>query len=132
MTSKEPGPAVATGPGASYESDPWHIGRMDGSIARKEKEADYIISELESKLARETVDASEEERRADIEEQIRKRSLGYKDLPGTPKRFNTFLKIKDVASHRNIDCEHYNDCLGYAAFHKWPSFICTGCTYCQI
>jgi len=107
---------------------------MDGSMMRKtrqEKEADYTISEMESMLAMETVAASEADRQANIEEQIRKRGRRYEDLPGTPKKFNMFLKMQDVASHRNIDCEHYNDCLGYAAFHNWPSFICTGCKHGQ-
>jgi hypothetical protein len=132
MTPKEPGPAVDTGPGASFEQDPWHIGKMDGSIARKEREADYVICETESKLAMQAIDAAEAERKADLEEQIRKRSLNYEDLPGTPKRFGAIFKVRDVARLRYIDCVHYNDCLGYAAFKNWPSFICTGCKYAQV
>lgn len=98
---------------------------------RQEKEADYAISEIESRLAMETIDQADADRQANLQEQISKRGRRYRDLPGTPKKFNMFLKMRDVARHRNIDCEHYNDCLGYAAFHKWPSFTCTRCKHGQ-
>lgn len=98
---------------------------------RQEKEADYTISEIESRLAMETIDQADADRQANLQEQIRKRGLSYGELPGTPKKFKMFLKMQDVASHRNIDCEYYNDCLGYAAFHNWPSFICSRCNHGQ-
>lgn len=126
----KPGASILRAPGPSSKQDPWRINKFDNSTNKKaRREEEYAISEIETRLALETIDEADEERQADLEEQIRKRFLRYEDLPGTPKKFNMFLKMQDVASHRNIDCEYYSDCLGYAAFHNWPSFICTGCKH---
>jgi len=107
VSPQQPGASILRAPGHSFEPDPWHINKFDNSTNKKTRKEEYA------------------------QEQIRKRGLSYEDLPGKPKKFSMLLKMRDVARHRNIDCEHYNDCLGYAAFHNWPSFICTGCEYAE-
>jgi hypothetical protein len=132
VTPQRPGASILQAPGLSSAPDPWHINKMDSTMAkrtRREREANYVIGEMESRRALETLDASDEERQADLQEEIKKRSRRYEELPGTPQRFAMFLKMQDVARWRNVDCVHYNDCLGYAAFRNWPSFICTGCKH---
>jgi hypothetical protein len=103
---------------------------MDNSVEKKMRRARELESRIEeSEDAQEVIQETAAERQAKLAEMIRQKNMKYEDLPGTPKRIKTFLKLSEIRQHRNFDCEYYNDCLGYAAVHNWPSMSCRECRH---